>query len=198
MKNPIPLNIAAICGIIAAVVSLSSIFIAISLSPWFTWTGSWLSDLGRTTLPSAPIFNNGLIMGGALGVVFSLGIRKSGIFSGEESEYGLATLFLTTFFLCFVGIFPVDAGMPHTLASFLFFVFSTITLVLIGNVMRKTEERKLGLAVFVLGVISAISFPFFFAPRPFGMNAVIEMVSSTSMSIFILSYSIRILSSARK
>ena len=133
MNNPISLKIAGICGIIAAVVSLASIFIAIGMSPWFTWTGSWLSDLGRTALPSAVIFNNGLTISGILGMIFSVGIRSVKTFKGDQAEWGLIMLFLTTLSLCFVGVYPVEAGMSHTLASFLFFVFSILSLILMGN-----------------------------------------------------------------
>ncbi len=197
MNNFISPKVAGICGIIAAVVSLSSIFIAISVSPWFTWTGSWLSDLGRTIFPSAVIFNNGLITAGILGVIFSIGIRRLKAFSGEQAEWGLAMLFLATLSLSFVGFYPVEAGMLHTLASFLFFVFSIFTLILMGNVLRKSHHGY-GHFILLLGICSAVSFPFFFFERPWGMNAVVEMVSSVSMSVFILTYSIHILLSGRK
>ena len=139
----------------------------------------------------------GLMIGGALGMLFSVGIRKAAVFSGENSELGLATLFLSTLFLCFVGLFPVETGMIHTLASFLFFVLSIISLILLGKVLRKSEDRKYGYFVLFLCICSAISFPFFFVPRPWGMNAVVEMVSSVSMSIFILTYSIRVLKNSK-
>jgi hypothetical membrane protein len=197
MNNPVSLRLAGICGMTAAVVPLASIFIAIGISPWFTWTGSWLSDLGRSTVPSASVFNNGLMAAGALGVIFSLGVRKAKEFGRVESDMGLATLLLTTIFLFMVGLFPVDADMPHTLASFLFFVFSIVTLLVLGNVLWKSGSSY-GLFVLFLGILSACTFPLFFVPRPWGMNAVIEMVSSLSMSVFILSYSIRILFSGRK
>jgi hypothetical membrane protein len=186
IDNPVPLRAAGLSGIMAAIISLSSILIAIGMSPWFTWTGSWLSDLGRTTQPSATVFNNGLILGGMLGVLFSIGMRRAGIFRGEESEMGLATLFLATLFLAFVGLFPVDAGAIHTTASLLFFVFTIVSLILLGNVLRKTLDKRYGQLVLCLGMISAASFPFFFVDRPWGTNAVVEMVSSLSITVFVL------------
>ncbi|UCD03093.1 MAG: DUF998 domain-containing protein [Candidatus Aenigmatarchaeota archaeon] len=181
--NPIHTGI---IGILAAVIPLVAIFTAISISPWFTWTDSWLSDLGGSTRASAPIMNSGLMIGALAGIIFAYGLWKNRIFRGDEGEFGLSTLFLSSFFLFFVGFLPVDFGMPHTLASFLFFLFSILTLIILGKVILRSGNRNYGYFVLFLGTISAASFPFFFVARPWGTNAVIEMITTTSMSLFVL------------
>jgi hypothetical membrane protein len=131
-------KLVGILGIFAAIIPMAAIFTSIVLSPWFTWTGSWLSDLGGATNPAAPIFNIGLVIGGILGMLFTYGLWELKMFKGDQGDFGLAFLLLSSIFLFFVGFFPVDAGMPHTLASLLFFIFSIPTLILLGNVIRKS------------------------------------------------------------
>jgi hypothetical membrane protein len=179
-----------IIGILGSVIPIAAIFTAILLSPWFSWTHSWLSDLGGSDKPVAPIMNYGLIIGGVLGMAFALGLWKLGIFKGDESDFGIATLFLSSFFLCFVGLLPVDVGMPHTIASFLFFVLAILTLILLGRVIIRSGERKFGYVVLALGILCVISFPFFFVERPWGSNAIIEMVTTSALSAFVFFTSI--------
>jgi hypothetical membrane protein len=183
LKNPVTRRTAGICGIAAAIVSLSSVFIAISLSPWFTWTGSWLSDLGRRA-PEAVVFNSGLIAGGILALLFSAGARKAPIFRKTGGMLAISIFSLAAISLCGVGILPVSVGFSHTVFSFFFFVLSTLSLLLIGNLMRKSGMKRMGVLIIALGIASAASFPFFFVQRPFGMNAVIEIIASLSMSVF--------------
>jgi len=66
------LRVAGLCGVIVPVVAFSCIFIAISLSPWFSWTENALSDLGVGG--AAWVFNSGLMVGGILTMVFAVGL----------------------------------------------------------------------------------------------------------------------------
>jgi hypothetical membrane protein len=182
-----------IIGILGAVIPLIAIFTAISMSPWFTWNYSWLSDLGYSTRASAPVLNAGLILGGILGALFAVGLWKNRVFRGDEGELGVSTLFLSSFFLFFVGFLPSNFGMPHTLASFLFFMLSIITLIVLGKVLLRSGERNYGYFVLFLGTMSAVSFPFFFVERPWGMNAVVEMITTLSLSVFVLLSGVRLL-----
>ena len=70
--------VAWVCGILASIVVLSSVLIAISRSPSFSWTANMLSDLGDSSKAAsgngaASIFNSGLIVGGILMMVFAAG-----------------------------------------------------------------------------------------------------------------------------
>ena len=75
VKKIVTTNLAGICGILLPFVFFTGILIAISYSPWFKWTHNALSDLGVKGI-SALIFNNGLIFGGLLAFIFSIGLIK--------------------------------------------------------------------------------------------------------------------------
>lgn len=79
-RQPILVKISVLFGVFAPIIAFSCIALAIYHSPWFTWTGNWLSDLGGMS-GETPIwtahgiasvfFNFGLIMAGVMGVVFA-------------------------------------------------------------------------------------------------------------------------------
>jgi hypothetical membrane protein len=165
-------------GLSSAAVPLAAIFISISLSPWFTWTGSFLSDLGRDGFP-ALVFNAGLIAGGVMGTAFACLILKMGFY---QSRLGMRLFVLATFFLIFVGAFPVQTNTPHTAASVAFFLLSTASLLLVGFAERK--NGKIGWLFLALGIVSLTALPLYGVPRPWGFNATVEMVTSLAMSVF--------------
>jgi hypothetical membrane protein len=165
-------------GLASAAVPLASILASIAMSPWFTWTGSFLSDLGRDGF-SALVFNAGLIAGGLLGTAFAYLVMKGKFYA---SAWGLRLFMLATFFLIFVGAFPVQTDIPHTAASVAFFLLSTASLLLVGYAERK--NGKAGWLFLALGVVSLVALPLYFVPRPWGFNATVEMATSLGMFIF--------------
>jgi hypothetical membrane protein len=167
-------------GLTSAAVPLAAILISISMSPWFTWTGSFLSDLGRDGFP-ALVFNCGLIAGGIMGTAFACIIMKKGFY---KSRLAMKLFVLATFFLIFVGAFPVQTGIPHTAASAAFFVLSSASLLLVGWTERKGKTAKVGWLFLALGIASLSVLPLYFVPRPWGFNATVEMVTSLAMSAF--------------
>ena len=80
-------RIAGICGVLLPVVVFISIWFAMSDAPWFRWTHNALSDLGLEGV-SAFFFNNGMIFGGILAFVFSIGLSKT--LSNKTGAYILA------------------------------------------------------------------------------------------------------------
>ncbi|MFB6186041.1 MAG: hypothetical protein ABEI86_04135, partial [Halobacteriaceae archaeon] len=54
-------------GIFAIITGFGGILLAILVSPWFTWTGNALSDLGNPARASSIFFNGGLILAGVFG-----------------------------------------------------------------------------------------------------------------------------------
>jgi len=167
-------------GMLAAIVPLAGTFTAVSMSPWFTWTGSWLSDLGRKGL-AALAFNSGLILGGILATMLSYSIYTMKFY---DSRVGLIFFMAAAISLVFIGIFPVYTDMLHTAPSVVFFLSSTAALLLIGNSYR--HEKRAGWLILGMGVLSLAALPMYFVPRPLGTNAVAEMVTSLGMFVFVL------------
>jgi hypothetical membrane protein len=184
-KWPISPRIAGFCGIIAPITAFCFIGLAVLLSPWFSWTENWLSDLGGFSGGiSSVIFNMGLIIAGFLGVIFTLGIRHTGILKNPSGNFGIFSLLITTVALIGIGVFPETTGTPHSVFSMLFFIGIGVSLFLIGVALFKLNEKKLGWFVFILLVFGMISIPLFLTPKPIGSNAIAEMIPIISASVF--------------
>ena len=201
-KQPIMLRIAGFCGVLAPIVAFTCIVLAIYYSPWFTWTGNWLSDLGgmageepiwaaRGT--ASVIFNVGLIVTGIMGVVFANAVKNTHMLNTPLGRIGALFLILDMFALCAIGLFPETTGFLHGLVSLAFFFLVVLSLLSIGTVFRKSSEKTLGWFVTLLGVISFCSFLFLFIPQPWGGNAVVEMFPIVSISVFAIVFGIKLL-----
>jgi hypothetical membrane protein len=192
-KQQLFYKIGGFCGVFAPIVAFSCIAFAIYYSPWFTWTGNWLSDLGG--MPgeepiwaargvASIVFNIGLIITGVLGIIFAYTVRKLPMFNTFLGRIGTNFLLLNTIAQCTIGIFPETTGHPHTAASLAFFFLIFMSLLPIGTVIRKTNRKKLGWFVTLLGIISFCSLPLLLAPQPWGSNAIAEMFLIVSISQF--------------
>lgn len=159
IKQPENIRIAGICGIFIPVVIFICLGLSIVLSPWFTWTQHALSDLGIQQ-NTAAIFNNGLIFGGILIIIFSLGLIQ--ILSNKIGAY---LLLLSSFALIGIGIFPETLFIFHFFTSASFFILLTIALLIIGLTSKKNVfERRIGIValIFALMAISSTVFLFHF------------------------------------
>ena len=117
-SNPIKkkiTRIAGICGISTPIVIFICIGFAISYSPWFRWTKHALSDLGVEGI-SALFFNSGMIIGGILVLIFSLGLIKT-----LSNKTGAYILSLSSLSLFGIGIFPETVYTIHFITSAAFF-----------------------------------------------------------------------------
>lgn len=84
-------RVAGICGIFIPVVIFTVLGVSLVSSPWFNWSQHALSDLGIEE-NTAVLFNNGMIVGGILSLIFSFGLIK--ILSNKMGGYllGLSSL----------------------------------------------------------------------------------------------------------
>ena len=145
-------RIAGICGIFIPIVIFTCLGLALFSSPWFIWTHHALSDLGIME-NSAVFFNYGMIIGGILTFVFSLGLIK--ILSNKTGAYLLA---LSSVALIGIGVFPETVAALHFITSASFFMFLTIALLIIGLTIRKNHfERSMGSLAFVFALVALSS-----------------------------------------
>jgi len=178
------LRIAGLCGIAAPVVAFSLIFLAISLSPWFSWTANALSDLGVGEADF--VFNSGLIAGGILTMVFAAGLLT--IFRGRPlGRVGAALLFMDAIALLGIGVFSEAAGDIHSYFSVAFFVLFPISLFLLGAGAVMVGSKKFGSFTIVDGVLAVI-------PWVFGWDgvAIPEAISALVASIWIMAEGARL------
>lgn len=194
-------KITAFFGLITPLTIFLGITLSIYFSPDFSWTNNYLSDLagfsGDTPIWSANgfssiIFNLTFILGGFFGTIFSLGLIKSRILIKCLCRTGSLFLVLNMIFLILIGIFPLTTGIFHIIVSYIFFTLVPLFLFSLGYNLRKTGEKKLGMASIVLGFITIFSFPLFPLSRPWGQNAIVEMFSLISISTFIIIFSLRL------
>lgn len=150
-------RLAGICGILVPFVVFATLGFCLAVSPWFTWTNHALSDLGiqRNT---AILFNNGLMLGGILCLIFSLGLIK--ILSNKTGAYLLGVSSLA---LIGIGLFPETIFSLHLLSSASFFILLTIALLIIGmNSKKNLFEKQIGSLALMLATIAISSTVFLF------------------------------------
>jgi len=150
-------RIAGICGIFIPIVIFACLGLSIVSSPWFSWTQHALSDLGIQQ-NTAGVFNYGLILGGILALIFSLGLIQ--ILTNKIGAYLLA---FSSLALIGIGVFPETIFVLHFFTSASFFVLLTIALLIIGLTSKKNSfEHKIGTFALLLALIAISSIVFLF------------------------------------
>ncbi|WP_135365640.1 DUF998 domain-containing protein [Halosimplex halophilum] len=146
-------------GLAAVLVAFGGVVYAMAAAPWFSPLYYALSDLGARGVPTAPIFNGALLVGGALGAGFVVAvladtdhpIRKAG---------GIFAL-LAMLFMAFVGVFPLPHPL-HGLVAVPFFLFLTLAVFLWGGGDYAAGRELRGLVLVLLGVLHVVSWTWWF------------------------------------
>jgi hypothetical membrane protein len=150
-------RVAGICGILLPVVMFSCLGLSIASSPWFSWTEHALSDLGIQQ-STAALFNYGMIIGGILTFIFSLGLIK--ILSKRTGAY---LLMVSSFALIGIGVFPETVFYLHFFTSASFFVILTVSFLIIGVTIKQNFfEKSIGFLALLIALIAMISSLFLF------------------------------------
>lgn len=181
-KNRIT-RITGICGILIPIVVLLCIGLAISHSPWFRFTEHAFSDLGIDGV-SATYFNSGVILGGFLALVFSLGLIKI-----LQKKTGAYILSLSSIALIGIGIFPETVYTLHFIVSAAFFVLLAISFLIIGlTIIRDQSERTMGILATLFALIAICSTIFLI---PWEGIAIPETLSCLPPFIWCMVYGIK-------
>jgi hypothetical membrane protein len=147
------IRISGLCGIAAPIFGFSSIFIAISYSPWFRWTENALSDLGVKGF-SAAVFNSGLVFSGLLLLVFSMSLTHL-LGAGLLSRIGHSLFSIASVDLCLIGLFSEKFGILHFYVSVLFFTLLPLSLILIGvRLIMSSLYKRLGFIILLSSVLA--------------------------------------------
>ncbi len=171
-------------GFLGPLVALGMIAVAITLSPWFTWTGNALSDLGRYAngLPAAIVFNAGLIATGLLVLPFVISLI--GAVTDKWTRVGLVPYVIALLFLISIGVLSEDFGRVHFYVSVGFFASFPFSMWLIGInwLIRFKDLRWFAILSLILPLLSIYMwggwygglFPFWSG------NAIPEITTATS------------------
>ncbi len=183
------LRIAGLCGIAAPAVAFSLIFLAISLSPWFSWTANALSDLGVGE--AAWAFNSGLMVGGVLAASFAAGLWVA--FRGRVlGRVGSILLFIDAVALFGIGLFSEAAGAIHEYFSVAFFVLFPLSLFLLGAGAVMAGSKKFGSFTIVDGALAVLPWVF-----SWDGVAIPEAISALVASIWIMAEGVRLTRSGK-
>ncbi|MBI4168205.1 MAG: DUF998 domain-containing protein [Candidatus Aenigmarchaeota archaeon] len=163
-------------GLAGILVAFSSILVSVVLSPSFNWNANAVSELG--TGNASAIFNSGLVIAGALILIFSSELSKN-IGSSPAGKLGVIFTMLSSASLALVGLFNGSYGSLHVLVSTSFFIFSWLSAFLMGIHFISGNLKFLGmLALFCaagFAVVWLSGFPF----------ALKEIISSASAAFWI-------------
>jgi hypothetical membrane protein len=188
-KPSLNLKLTSACGILGMLILYIFIFAAILVSPWFSWTGNALSDLGNVNANPSPIFNGGLVIGGITMAIFPLGLRTKTKTDTLEHT-GTLALLVAAIALIGVGIFPENYILEHVITAGTMFLMNTVGLFLFGVAFVRSESmRTLGAVSILLAVASAV----IWVPIWGNGIAIPEMIASVAVYILILALSARLL-----
>ena len=143
-------------GGVAVGVTMAAILLATLLSPAFRWTGNALSNLGVTqsaagTSLTVLLFNAGLVLGGAVGLVFSVVLARSlPTFGGRAVGvlFGLAMLAMAA-----IGVFPQNRPL-HFPVAVGFYLLLSLALWGDGVVSLRRGWRRRAVAGLALGTVN--------------------------------------------
>ncbi|GAJ02768.1 unnamed protein product, partial [marine sediment metagenome] len=123
-------RITGVCGIISQLVGITALLVAISGSPWFSWTEDLISVLGVEG-SAKTLFNSGLILTGIFSLMFAIGLGRC-LLSGRLGQSAMVSLILGSIAVFDMGVFPRTFDFMHGASTTAFFVFITLALLLIG------------------------------------------------------------------
>ena len=183
-------KILAVFGFMIPLISYSSIFLAISISPWFSWETNALSDLGAHS-GSDVIFNTGLMLAGFLYLLLIMGLFI--ILKRPLKRIGLIILALSAISLFSIGLFPETAGDIHFIVSVSFFLSFPIGILVFSlGLYFYNGEKLLSIFGFIVPISSLIIW--FYPWETVGVTgvAIPEFLSSLFGIIWLIIYSYRL------
>ncbi len=205
------LRISGACGILAPIVALSLITLAILYSPGpFSLTQNWISDLTgmgyesflnvSRPLVSSPtteiLSRSGLIIGGILAIVFSIGLFND----GDVPSYRLGAVFgvLGSVALSASGIFPEPMGIIHGAVTFVALLLISAAAILVGGALIDESRKQLGgrsiaglsivLGIIALAGLSLISY----------LRGVAVLIAFLPISIWVIVFGVRMVRRASR
>ncbi|MCX8174259.1 MAG: DUF998 domain-containing protein [Thermoplasmata archaeon] len=169
------------------IATVTLMVVAIANSPWFSFQYNWLSDLGNSTrsqnyaagIRVTYIFNASLMIGGIAGMFFSHVLFTSGAFLGKKGKLSTLLFFLGTVFIFLTGLFSEDFGIVHTIVSLGLFFMVPVSLLAFSFSLNGWERKLFQIIAFC----SLAAFIFLFIDRPWGSNAVVELVPCAALGI---------------
>ena len=176
---------AALLGISAPIVAYTSIFTAIMLSPWFSWTGNALSDLGVGE--ASAIFNFGLIASGLMLIPLPIALYTAS--EGGLERLSAILLLLSAVLLSSIGFFPESYGRLHYYVSAAFFLTLPPTIYLYAASTYRSSRRGAQLSALSATIALGVWL------LPWSSPAIPEAISALSATLWVEGVALRLLMS---
>lgn len=176
------LRIGGLAGILGPLIAISMVFYSVSISPWFTWQGNSLSDLGVSS--AAIYFNSGLVIEGVLNLFFAMGIWAAFQWTSAKHVVGLL-VGVSGVSLGFVGIFTEHSGSLHGDFALGYFILYPVSLMVVAAVAWR-RGRLFAVLSAVTGIAALIAI--FVTPHQSGALAIPEIIEAlilTAWSIIV-------------
>jgi hypothetical membrane protein len=127
--------------------------ISISQNPWFVFTEHAFSHLGNPDATAPYLYNYGLIICGAITVLYSVVITRES--KNKFETAGGAFALVAGIFLAFIGVF--HSGIPeHGFVTSFFFFMIDVAMVAWGAGLLLRGWKRYGLAVLAIGIIGPV------------------------------------------
>ncbi len=147
-------RITGVCGIISQVVGITALLVAVSSSPWFSWTENHISVFGVEG-SAKTLFNGGLILAGIFSLIFAIGLGWC-LLSGGLGQLAVVSLILGSIAVFDMGVFPRTWDFMHGASTIAFFVGITLALLFIGMVAIAASRMIWGLLSITAAVLVAV------------------------------------------
>lgn len=181
-------RIAGVCGIASQLIVLTALLVAVNSSPWFSWTGNYVSVLGVEGSATV-VFNWGLILTGVLSLVFAIGLGRS-LLTSRLGRLGMLSLVLGSMAFSAMGVFPRTINLPHNLASIAFLMFITLALLLIGVAAITASQKIWGLSSLTAGVLIIV---FMLVPWPWSGGAIQQILFCLPWALWTVVFGVALL-----
>jgi hypothetical membrane protein len=150
-----------------------------------------LSELGVGE--QAALFNSAVLIGGALNVLFALGLRQY-LNNGKLTLAGIVLIVLSSVSLAVVGVFTINNLLLHGIVAFGYFVLAPAGFLLIGFGTKERVIKNLSFACGVAALLAILVLPVLIIAPPFKIGfAVPELVESLAISVWTVYISTRLI-----
>jgi len=146
-------RITAVCGIISQLVGFTVLLVAVSSSPWFSWTENHISAFGVEG-SAKTLFNGGLILVGIFSLIFAIGLGWC-LLSGRLGQLAVVSLILGSIAVFDMGVFPRTWDFMHGASTIAFFTGITLALLFIGMAAIAASRTAWGLLSITAAVLMA-------------------------------------------
>jgi len=169
--------------------------LAIASSPWFSFQYNWLSDMGNSAInpntfygiPVKYIFDASLMIGGLGGIIFTYAISPK--FASLKGRIAIALFYANSLAIFFTGLFSEDFGILHTISSLALFILIPISLLAFSFSMEGWAKKGL----FLVSICSLLAFCLLFLDRPWGGNAIVELIPCAALGVGLAILTIKLL-----